>query len=96
MLGVIQGPVSATTEYSILLIVTSVSPSLLKNTLFWTFPAPRVVLNDTVIGVMLKRAAAEFDVPVNVTGVLDEDPAAWLDVEIRTSLESGPTCLGMN
>ena len=45
---------------------------------------------------MLKRAAAEFDVPVNVTGVLDEDPAAWLDVEIRTSLESGPTCLGLN
>ena len=48
------------------------------------------------MGVMLNKAAAEFDVPVNVTGVLDEDPAALLEVEMRTSLESGPTCLGMN
>jgi hypothetical protein len=61
VLAAIQGPVSASVENSILLIVTSVSPSLLKNTLFWTFPAPRVVLKETVIGVILKRAAAELD-----------------------------------
>ena len=44
---------------------------------------------------MLNRAAAELDVPLKVTGVLDEEPAAAFEVVMITSLERGPTALGV-
>jgi hypothetical protein len=54
-----------------------------------------VVLKETVMGWMAKRPAAELDVPLRVTGVVEEEPAAALDVAMITSLESGPTAFGV-
>lgn len=79
-----------------LFTTTAASPLLLKNALFCTSPAPTVELKDTVIGCIVKRAAAELEVPLKVIGVLDEEPAAALEVVITTSLESGPTAFGVN
>jgi hypothetical protein len=93
--GSIQGPVSETIENWMLLTVTAMSPSLLKKALFWTSPAPTVVLKETVIGCIANRPAAELAVPLSVTGVVDDDPAAALDVAMITSLESGPTAFGV-
>lgn len=44
---------------------------------------------------MLKSAVAELELPLKVTGVLEEEPAAAFDVVIITSLDSGPTALGV-
>ena len=55
-----------------------------------------IPLKETVLGLSIKIGARDSPMPLSEIGVFAEKPAAAVVVLTKTSLDSGPTCLGAN